>query len=117
MYALIVIYSLPQLADKYDQWGFDAPLYQGLLRDIRAKMEENYNLIGVWGLKSFYWYFGFFGGTRVCLGRLQFEKTGARYDFDDIKAGDTVINVHIPSTGPLLESDVKGVWRTRTKDC
>jgi hypothetical protein len=60
-----------------------------------------------------FWYDRFFNLSRFALGRLQFEKID--YPFEEefhergisLKKGSPVVNMHIPSEGPLIPSLVE----------
>ena len=77
------------------------------LEDMKWKMLECYEIHGVYGNFVGHWYDGFFNLTRFGLGRLQFElrpfegKEDCEVDGVQIHPGDTVINMHIPSAGPM----------------
>ena len=74
---------------------------------MKWKMLECYEIHGVYGNFVGHWYDGFFNLTRFGLGRLQFElrpfegKEDCEVDGVQIHPGDTVINMHIPSAGPM----------------
>lgn len=101
---LVLIYTLPALEHSYKLLGMER-YFGGVLDDIRVKTDECQAVYGIIGNICYDWYIGFFDCTRVCLGRLQLECRESAADFDRWKKGDTVINCHIPSTGPLYEQD------------
>ena len=75
---------------------------------MRWKLRECMDCEEVWGTFVPHWYRGFFEMTRFGLGRFQFEKTDFDADYyekcgNTLKRGDTVINFHIPSAGPLTD--------------
>ena len=70
----------------------------------------------VWNLGSFvsWWFDGFFEMTRFALGRLQFELMDfpESYEKDRTCAPEgmtKVINMHIPSCGPLKKRGLRGI--------
>ena len=76
--------------------------------DVRCKLEEHHSVSGRWGTMLFGWYARLFNACIIKLGRLEFEPINYRWEtpYAGIQKGDPVLNVHIPSTGPLLMEDV-----------
>lgn len=91
----------------YEKQGLPVEIYYKSLEDMKWKMLECYEIHGVYGNFVGHWYDGFFNLTRFGLGRLQFElrpfegKEDCELDEVCIHPGDTVINMHIPSAGPM----------------
>ena len=115
VFELVLIKALPALEHSYKMLGRDMVLFDGVLADIRAKTIECINVYDVVGTNCYDWYIGFYDCTRLCLGRLQFEKRPFRYDYKDYKQGDTAINTHIPSIGPLVNEDVMNSFKMAYK--
>ena len=92
---------------RYEKQGLPVEIYYKSLEDMKWKMLECYEIHGVYGNFVGHWYDGFFNLTRFGLGRLQFElrpfegKKDCGLDGVRIHPGDTVINMHIPSAGPM----------------
>ena len=92
---------------RYEKKGLPVEIYYKSLEDMKWKMLECYEIHGVYGNFVGHWYDGFFNLTRFGLGRLQFElrpfegKKDCGLDGVRIHPGDTVINMHIPSAGPM----------------
>ena len=92
---------------RYEKQGLPMDVFDKSLEDMKWKMLECYEIHGVYGNFVGHWYDGFFNLTRFGLGRLQFElrpfegKEDCEVDGVQIHPGDTVINMHIPSAGPM----------------
>ena len=115
LFDLVLIEALPALEHSYKMLGLDSALFDGVIVDIRAKTVECENVYQIVGNNCYDWYIGFYDCTRLCLGRLQFEKRELRFDYKDYKKGDVVINTHIPSIGPLKYEDVMNSFKMAYK--
>ena len=101
------MYISHALRDRYAERKIDEQIFWDSMTDLRAKLIECRDVYGINGSFVAGWFFGFFYMTRFALGRLQFERTD--YDRDDpytcagvsLRKGDEMINMHIPSLGPL----------------
>lgn len=84
--------------------GISEDVYYNSVLDLSTKNDECKKVYGIVGTfvsdwMSLYYWFRIYG-----LGRLQYEPMASDIDFKDyVKKGDTVLNCHIPSTGPLTE--------------
>ena len=105
---VFLLYAAPTLRDEYRKKGIDDAIFVDTLRDLRYKLMECFNNYGVWGTFVTFWYPGFYRCERFALGRLQFERRAFRQaDYHGLlKEGDTVLNCHIPSSGPLTPASV-----------
>lgn len=97
--------SVPTRA-QYAQKGLDEAMYWDSMRDLRFKQTECLVNAHVTGTMVMGWHLDFFRLKRFALGRLQYEEIPYRYDRYQrhgvtLHAGDTVLNAHIPSSGPL----------------
>lgn len=108
-YMIFLIGCLPTLRQRYAEKGLPDELFWHTMMDLKYKLMECQNVKKTWGTFVPWWNDGFYKMTRFALGRLQFEKA-AFYDEEPyqcggytVKQGDTVINMHIPSSGPLTE--------------
>ncbi len=101
------IYAAYDLKARYEKEGIDLNIYWDSMCDLRAKLIECHDVYGIWGSFVATWFRGFFNVSRFALGRIQFEETDfgedQSYIFGDyeVKSGETVINMHIPSLGRL----------------
>lgn len=94
------------LRNHYKEKGLPDGLFLDSMKDLKWKLLECRNVYGVNGVFVGHWYDRFFDMTRFALGRFQFEEEtfqGDLYRKDgfSVKKGDPVINMHIPSSGPL----------------
>ena len=97
-----------KLYDLYEQKGYSKEMCTHTLRDLTYKMNKCKKIHNIWGNFVLLWYDFFFKLERFAIGRLQYELSTIRFDYKDIlKAGDPILSVHIPASGPLLEEDVK----------
>ena len=106
------MYSYPV----YEKKGLPYEVWVGSMEDFRFKLNECKKMYGEWG--TFVNWFGrFYTAELVALGRLEFEIEHAPRDFKcgelDIKAGQKVINVHIPSNErvPLSKEECDRSYR------
>lgn len=105
--ALMLFCCWEEVKVRYEKQGLPMDVFDKSLEDMKWKMLECYEIHGVYGNFVGHWYDGFFNLTRFGLGRLQFElrpfegKEDCEVDGVQIHLGDTVINMHIPSAGPM----------------
>ena len=105
--ALMLFCCWEEVKVRYEKQGLPMDVFDKSLEDMKWKMLECYEIHGVYGNFVGHWYDGFFNLTRFGLGRLQFElrpfegKEDCEVDGVQIHPGDTVINMHIPSAGPM----------------
>ena len=85
---------------KYAAAGLDGGIYHDSFADLLWKTRECHRIYGVWGSFVAAWFYRFFELKCFALGRLQFELTAFQADAP-LARGTQVINVHIPSSGPL----------------
>ena len=101
------LYAAIPLRYIYAQRGLDEQIYYDSMMDLRYKLKECKDVYGICG--TFVdWFKLFYLCKRFALGRLEYERQPfALESYKDIlKKGDTVINMHIPSSGKLLPEDV-----------
>lgn len=109
---LVLLDCWARLRTKYQEAGLPEEIFRNSLYDMHCKLMECREVYGVNGIFVGYWYDRFFAMTRFALGRLQFEldtyflDTPYEKGEKTVKKGDPVINLHIPSSGPLLSEDV-----------
>ena len=96
----------------YEKQSLPEQIFYDSFCDLRYKLMDCKQVRGVWGSFVCFWFPRFFELTRFALGRLQYETF--EFDFDGeyktkyktLRNGDTVINMHIPSAGPLNHDSV-----------
>lgn len=99
--------------EKYKEKGLSEEIFRRTLHDTYCKLMECRRVQGVTGVFVGFWYDRFFDLSRFALGRIQFELMP--YPFDEpvsvmgkvIRKGDWVVNMHIPSEGPLTSELVE----------
>ena len=113
---LLYICLSPQLYRYYEERGLPKETCRASLEDLRWKLFECHQVRGIWGSFVSLWFSGFFNLTRFTLGRLQFELR----PFPENYAGagrvppvgvQQAVNLHIPSSGPLLPEDCAASYR------
>ena len=99
----------------YNKRGIPLAIYTDSMMDLKLKMIDCHRRVDIWGIFVADWIKGFFDLTRFTLGRLQFEMItyGRHYDRKGfvLNPEDRVINVHIPSSGPLDHEDCMESYR------
>ncbi len=106
------MYEAYFLRERYAQKGINEQIFWDSMTDLRAKLVECRAVYGINGTFVGNWFFGFFEMTRFALGRLQFERTDYRRDEPYIcgkgivRNGGEMVNMHIPSLGPLTEDKI-----------
>lgn len=106
--AVMLINAVPMLQKVYEQMGYSAELMWDTLIDIRCKLREEHDLNGIWGTGTIGWYIRVYRAGIIKLGRLEFEPCAYKWEtpYRGIQKGDPVMNMHIPSTGPMKIEDV-----------
>ena len=94
---------------RYAAVGISQEIYEATFADLLCKARECRRVYGVWGSFVASWFTGFFELKRFALGRLQFEFSSFEAD-EPLPRGERVINVHIPSNGPLLRDDCQDAY-------
>lgn len=106
---LLIIFCTDESKTRYEAAGH-ADLYWDSMKDIKHKMEETYEVYGVWGVYCGWWLEKHIRMKVICLGRLQFEMIESEFDHEiaghTLKRHDPVINMHIPSFGKMAYADV-----------
>lgn len=94
---------------KYAAAGLSEELYVDSFADLLWKTRECYKIYGVYGSFVAAWFYRFFALKCFALGRLQFEYTAFKAAAP-LGHGAQVINVHIPSSGPLRKADCESSY-------
>jgi hypothetical protein len=109
-YTLTLLYLICQSRRTrayYEEKDIDLEIYRNSMYDLYYKNEECREVYGICGTFVGKWFFRFYDLTRFALGRLQFELTELKTDYEKngvkLPAGAKVINVHIPRTGTPLD--------------
>ena len=114
VHLLFYICQTPHAKALYEKQGLSMQIYKDTFMDFKYKLFECHDRHGIWGNQELkHWNGRFFDLTRFALGRLQFEtrefmaETEYVKDGRCVKPGDLVVNIHIPSGGPLTEAEVR----------
>lgn len=91
----------------YDRHGLSRELMWDSLEDLRYKLLECQNIYGIWGTFVPHWFQRFYILQCFKLGRLEYEKIDFKRDVPGIEKGTPVVNIHIPSSGPLNRDGVE----------
>ncbi len=107
---LVMIALTKGLKERYAAEGLDGAIYVETVKDILYKYRECMNVYGIDGIFAWEWYESILRLKNFTFGRLQFEIKEFRlesYEKDGrtVKQGDTVLSVHIPSSGEPFTSD------------
>lgn len=99
----------------YEEKNTAYEIYLDSMSDLRAKLMECKELYGVWGSSVAWWEIDLFNLNLTALGRLQYEFISYQGEYSKgkyhLKQGDLVLNIHIPSLGPLLYEDCKASFK------
>ena len=93
----------------YEERGIAPEIFRASMMDLHWKLLECRKMFGIWGTSVAQWQIWWFEVRRFALGRFQYELVPFRetYEKDGVSLhpGDLVINVHIPSCGPLKREE------------
>lgn len=111
--AVMLIFAIPMMEQFYEDKGLSKELMWDSLIDVRCKLLEEHDCSGRWGTSAVGWYVRLYRAAIVKLGRLEFEPVGYKWDtpWRGIQKGDPVMNMHIPSAGPMKLEDVMDSFR------
>ena len=104
---VVLVSAAEQLLLIYDKNKIPRQLMWDTLEDLRYKLLECYQRYGIWGTFVPHWFQRFYVLQCFKLGRLEYEKIDFKWDVPEIPNGTPVINIHIPSSGPLRKSEVE----------
>lgn len=95
----------------YERNNLPREIFHDSMNDLKCKLFECYNCKGIWGSFVAFWFPGFYSLYRYGIGRLQYEpgfeiQDEKTLDGQNIK-GEFFINMHIPSSGKLIKSEVE----------
>lgn len=115
--ALALIHAIPLLQRLYEAKNVSLELMWDTMIDLKCKFVEEHDMSGIWGTGAMSWYMRVFTLRIIKLGRLEFEPIGYKWEtpYRGIQKGDPVMNMHIPSTGPMLIEDVLDAFKRAYK--
>ena len=101
--AFLILASRP-LRYIYQAKGISDEVFFNSVLDLSTKNNECKTVHGIVGTFVSDWLALYYWLKIYGLGRLQYEPVPSDFNFKDyVKKGDTVLNCHIPSTGPLTK--------------
>ena len=105
---VLLLGAAPVMREHYRTAGLPDALYWDSIADLKWKLRECHECKDVWGTFVAPWFDRFYGLTRFALGRFQYETSEFGADYFEkeghvLRRGDPVINIHIPSCGPLTD--------------
>ena len=105
--------ALKHLKVMYEKRGLPLDVYYDTARDMRYKLMECYKMHSVWGSFVASWFYGAFVLDRFEIGRLQYEFSNHFATEQpitvcgiELNSETPIINLHIPSSGPLTQESV-----------
>ena len=115
VHLLFCILLTPQLRRLYEKESLDSRLFHDAMLDLKWKIIECDRLLGITGIMCFGWMRRWFSLGRFALGRLQYEVLPANRVIMTksicLEAEDPILNMHIPSSGPLTREAVVDSYR------
>lgn len=105
---VVFLMAAEPLKARYAEAGLPESLMWESLADLRYKLYECKAVHGIWGTFVSRWFQRFYQLERFKFGRLEYEKIPYKWtpSFHNVTTGSPVVNVHIPSDGPLKEEVV-----------
>lgn len=103
----VLVSAAERLLLVYDENGLPRQLMWDSLEDLRYKLLECKQIYGIWGTFVPHWFQRFYTLQCFKLGRLEFEKIGFKWDAPGMEKRMPVVNIHIPSCGPLTRDGVE----------
>lgn len=100
---LACLYFCENLQKRYEEKGIEKSILMDSLQDLVLWNKSYYDVHGDIGLTEFLWVARTFLMKIFRLGRLQFSMFQSGFDIEElnVKIGDPILEVHIPSGGPL----------------
>ena len=93
----------------YEERGIAPEIFRASMMDLHWKLLECKKMFGIWGTSVADWQIWWFEVKRFALGRFQYELVPFEDTYEkngiSLHPGDLVINVHIPSCGPLRREE------------
>ena len=102
---LFIIGISRRTRELYEEQGISMEIFHDSMADMHWKLLECHKMYGIWGTFVIEWFPWWFRLKRFALGRLQFERITFEDEYEKdgliLHKDSPVINVHIPSCGPL----------------
>lgn len=115
-YFVFFLECLEGLYNKYIARGLPLEVFYDSVEDLKYKFDECLEVEGVYGTFVPTWYPRFYRVDRFKLGRLQYEVKPYPYDRYEkdgivILKDEPVLNIHIPSCGPLKREERESSYK------
>jgi len=98
--------TLPDLLAHFRELGIPDEIVRDTLADFGQHLALNRIVRGGFGMETRWWLTNHWSGSLYTLGRLQFQLYRSETAGPDVEAGDWVLGIHIPETGPLTPAAV-----------
>lgn len=119
IHQLLLIYCADETKARYEAAGYSEQFYWDSMKDLKHKMEETFELHGIWGVYCGWWLEKLIKLKCFCLGRLQFEMIQSEFHHEiaghTLNVHDPVVNMHIPSFGKMNYEDVLDAYGRAAK--
>jgi hypothetical protein len=98
--------TLPDLLAYFRELGIPDDVVRDTLADFGQHLALNRIVRGGFGMETRWWLTNHWSGSLYQLGRLQFQLHRTEIPGVGVEAGDWVLGIHIPETGPLTPEAV-----------
>ena len=103
---LFLLACTSYMQEKWKESGYPEALFVETMKDLKYKLDECESTYGIWGNFVIWWYETVYHGGLIALGRLQYRPMvheGEDVKIGDfiLKAGDFLLDSHIPTGGPI----------------
>ena len=109
VYLIAIICLSKRLKKYYEESGISEEIWHDTMLDFRYKAKECKLVKGIVGTFVPTWYGKFFVLNLFALGRLEFRINTLKFDYNkngvNLKAGDPVVDIHIPRTETPLTKE------------
>lgn len=113
--ALAAIEGLANMRALHRKRGVSDVISQATAADLALWIREYHRRKGTWGLAETSWLRHHLAGRLFRLGRLQFMPAACGFPSllptDPVRAGDSVLEVHIPADSPLRPADCLAAFK------
>lgn len=105
VHLLFFICCSRHLKELYEKNNLPESIWHDSMADLKWKLLECKKMHGLWGTFVGFWFPVFFKLMLFGIGRLEFEQVNVQEEYIgkqySLHRGDSAINIHIPSSGPL----------------
>ena len=112
---LFYLHLAPVLKENYQKDGIPDRYFDGFMAGVLCKLYECHKMYRIWGSFVACWFSRFFARSLYAIGRFECCLMPCPADFSSneksILKGQPVIDVHIPSRGPLEEQEMEDSYK------